>query len=220
MIWVILSVLAGLGDAISFALMKKLSNLDGYVLLTSRHLATLPFLFFAFFFYDVPSVTLNFYIVTLLNVIILVVSIFLIIKSLQTSDLSATIPMLSFTPIFLLLVAYLLLKEVPSILGFMGIIIVVIGSYIAHISSIKYGYLEPFKLIFKNKGVLYMFIVAFLFSISATLSKIGINMSNPAYFVFITYLFASFILLILFFKRFVDMGLIKKNSKYIVMLGI
>ncbi len=221
MLWALLSILAGLGDAVSYSMMKKLGNLDTYSKLLIYNLITLPLLLFGFLFYDVPVVDSKFYIIILVNVSVLLTALFLMMKALQISDLSISIQMLSFTPIFLLFVSYLLLKEFPTLLGFIGIFIVVIGSYILNISSVKYGYFEPFKAIFKNKGIIYMLIVAFLFSISANLSKIGITLSNPAYFMFVHYLLASLILTILFFNRLNNnKKLIKKNFKYFLVLGI
>lgn len=221
MLWAFLSVLAGLGDSVSFASIKKLGNLDVYVKLTFLNLITLPFLLLGFLFYQIPKVTLNFYIVVAINIILFLIAEFLMIKSLEISELSISIPMLSFTPVFLLFTSYIILKEFPNFFGIIGIFIVVVGSYILNISSIKYGYFEPLKSIFKNKGVFYMLIVSFLFSITASLSKIGINLSNPAYFMFIHYLFTTIFLTILFFNRFKNnKKQIRKNSKYFVIFGI
>ena len=52
----------------------------------------------------------------------------LFIKALRTSDLSLTIPFLSFSPIFVMLTGVLLLGERPSLLAGFGICIVVLGA--------------------------------------------------------------------------------------------
>lgn len=221
MIWVLLSVLAGLGDAISYTSLKKLSNLDYILKLALFNLVVLPFLFLGFLFYDIPQVTFEFYIVVIINVIVWLIAMSLMIKSLQISGLSVSVPMLSFTPIFLLFVSYVLLKEFPTIYGLIGIFVIVIGSYILNISNAKEGYFEPFKEIFRSKGILYMLIAAFLFSITATLAKKGINLSNPAYFMIVHYLIASLILVIFLFKRLIgNIDIIKKNFKRLLVLGI
>ena len=220
MLWAFLSIFSGLGDAISYAMIKKLNKLDLYVKLLFYNLITLPFLLVGFLFYEIPAVSNYFYAIVGINVVLWLIAIFLLMKSLQESDLSISIPLLSFTPIFLLFVSYALLGEFPTNLGLIGILIVVFGSYILHISSIKRGYIEPFKSIFKNKGI-YMIIAAFLFSITASLAKKGIQLSNPAYFMFIHYLFASIILMILFFNRIKhNKKILKQNFKYILIIGI
>lgn len=220
MVWALLSILAGLGDAISYASIKKLGELNTHVKMLLYNLITLPFLLFGFLFYEIPSVPLYFYVVVFINAIVWSIAIFLLIRSLETSDLSVSIPILSFTPIFLLLVSYILLKEFPSFQGLAGISIVAAGSYILNISSIKSGYIEPIKSIFAKKGI-YMLIAAFLFSITASLAKIGINLSNPAYFMFVHYLFTSLILTTLFFNKIRDnKKQIKANFRYFLIIGI
>lgn len=221
MLWALLSIFSGLGDAFSFVYMKKLGKLDTYLVLVFRHLITVPFLLLGFLFYEIPRVYLNFFVIAIINVAVLLTATFLMIRSLQISDLSMSVPMLSFTPVFLLLTSYIMLKEIPSFIGLAGIFIVVAGSYIANISSAKYGYLEPLKAIFRQKGIFYMFIVAFLLGIAAPLGKIGINLSNPAFYVFVVYLLASLVLAFLFSGRIKgSRSAIKKNSKNIILLGI
>ena len=113
-----------------------------------------------------------------------------------------------------------MLGEFPNLQGLAGIFIVVIGSYILNISSIKSGFFKPFKSVFDKKGF-HMLVVAFLFSITASLVKIGIQLSNPAYFIFMHYLFASVILVILFFNKFKEnKNQIKANFKYFLVVGI
>ena len=220
MLWALFSIMAGLGDAVFFAYVKALHKLDTSVRLTLCSLITLPFLLFGFLFYEIPVVSFKFYIVAIVNAFIWIAAIFLLMKSLETADLSVAIPILSFTPIFLLFVSNILLGEFPNIQGLIGILIVVAGSYILNISSIKSGYFEPIKSIFMGKG-LRMLIVAFLFSITASLIKIGVVLSTPAYFLFITYLSISLILTAVFFRRLIkNKNLIKLNFKYFFIIGI
>lgn len=220
MIWALLSIGAGLSDAISYSLIKKLRKIDVIVKLAMYMLMALPFILFGFILYDIPIVSLNFYFIVLINVAVFVIGLFILMKSLEISELSISIPMLSFTPIFLLLISYIMLRELPTITGFAGIIFVVLGSYIINVQTIKKGIFEPFK-IFKNKGVFYMLIVAFLFSISANLTKIGVIMSNPVYFVFFTFLFASVILVALFFRKLIAYRKsIIENSRHFLLIGI
>jgi len=220
MMWAILSILSGAGDAVAFASIKKLNQLGTRMILLLRHLVTLPFLLLGFLFYKIPKVSSGFYLITLANVIIFLIAMYLLVKSIRMSDLSVSIPMLNLTPTFLLLTSYIMLGEAPSVQGVIGIFITIIGCYIVNLRYAKRGYFEPFKMISKNKEVVYMIIVAFLFSITSNLVKIGIKMSNPAYFIFINYLFASVILIALFFREFENTRLLIKNTKWILTLGV
>jgi len=220
MLWITLSILSGLATAILFALLRKLRGMNPYLLLISHHLVTLPFLLVALIYNNIPSVSSYFYFIVLINSLVFTLAGFLIIKSMQISEMSLSIPMLSFTPVFLLLVSFLLLNELPSFYGFVGILIVVIGAYTLNLSSAKYGVFQPIKTIFKNRGVLYMFIVSFLYSISASLTKIGVLLSNPVFFTLMSYFFVTVISTLLFSNALKHINKIGKNFKYIILLGI
>ena len=221
MIWAFLSIFAGLFDAISFSFMKRINNLDQHVKQMFINLMALIFIPIGFLFYSIPKTGQNFYLITLITTIIFLIAQFLMLKSLQISSMSMSVPMLSFTPVFLLLMSYIFLNEFPTFLGIIGIFVIVVGSYILNISSVKHGYLEPLKSMFRNKGVFYMLVVAFLFSFTANLAKIGINLSNPAYYMLISYLFSSIILAALFLKKAVkNKKQIKNNFKYLVAIGV
>ena len=220
MLWALLSILSGAFDAVAFASMKKLGSLSTRLILIFRHLVALPFLLLGFFFYGVPNVSGGFYIVTFVNLAVFLAAIYLLIKSLRTSDLSMSIPMLNLTPTFLIMTSYIMIGEVPSLQGFIGIIVTIIGAYILNLRYVKGSIFEPFKMIFRKKEILYMVIVAFLFSITSNLFKIGVQLSNPAFFVFVSYFFASVILVLLFFREFRQKNLIFKNAKWILIMGI
>ena len=100
--------------------------------------------------------------------------------------------------------SYLLLNEVPSMVGFVGILFVVAGS-MAHMKSLKFGILTPIVTILKNKGCIFMLIVAFLYSITATLGKILVIKTSP--------LFISAIYFPLITVLFFPMYLLKSKTK-------
>ncbi len=103
-------------------------------------------------------------------------------------------PFLALTPLFLVLTAYLLLDEKVSVLGSIGIFLIVIGSYTLNIHKVQLTLLEPIKAIFKERGSIMIIVVAFIFSITSSLSKMAIEHSSPIffgsfYFVLVTLLF-------------------------------
>lgn len=221
MIWAILSVLSGFFDAVGFAILKKLNSINGRLLLFLRYAFTLPFLLAALYFYDIPQLTPYFYIIMALNITVSLAGTYLMINSLHNGSMSKSIPMLSFTPVFLLLVSFVLLGEFPSTIGLIGIIVVVMGSYAINISLAKEGLSKPFMNMFSDKGTFYMLLVAFLFSLSATFSKIAINLSNPGFYNAFQYTASSALLLVLFRKNiFTNKDLVRKHFRVILLLGI
>jgi len=220
MIWAVLSIGAGFFDSIFYTTLKKLSDLDTYSKIALLSIASLPFLALGFLFFDMPKVSIMFYLVILINIALFFLAQILMIKSLKMSNLSISVPMLSFTPVFLLLTSYLMLNEFPTFAGLLGVLLVVAGSYVLNINELKQGYLEPIKAIFRNKGGFYMIIVAFLYSLCANLGKIGVNLSNAVYYMFIFYLIYSILLLIVFFKTIKsNITTLRANLNYFALGG-
>lgn len=110
--------------------------------------------------------------------IIQVVNTILYMKAISKGDISTVMPMLSFTPLVLLVASPFTIGEFPSPLGLLGIFLVVGGSYILNLDMKKMSLLEPFRSIIKNSGTRYMLVVAVLWGISGVFDKISINNSS------------------------------------------
>ncbi|MCX7875494.1 MAG: DMT family transporter [Melioribacteraceae bacterium] len=121
---------------------------------------------------------INFWIGFLGSGIIQVINTVLYMRAISKGDISTVMPMLSFTPLVLVVASPFTIGELPSAVGFIGILLVVLGSYILNIDLKKMSIFEPFKAIVKNKGTRYMLIVAFLWGISGVFDKISIKSSS------------------------------------------
>lgn len=219
MLWIILSVLSGLGDAIIFALMKKLKGVNSSIVVWVLYAFAIPFLLVFLYFSFPENISNNLYWIIPLNSILLLISSYMLLEALQASKISVSLPMLSLTPLFLVLLSYIILKEIPSAWGFVGILLIVVGAYIINIKNGK-GFFEPFAALFKIKGSLYVIVVSFIWSITATLYKKGIIESNPVYFTSMTYLFTSAIMLpFLFFNFRGKLTELRQNIKMLLFLG-
>lgn len=106
----------------------------------------------------------------------------LYVRALRLSPLSLTVPFLSFTPAFLVGTSFLLLQEQPGLSGIAGILLIVAGSYALNLSARDKGLLHPFRVIFREKGSLLMLVVAFIYSITSNLGKMGVLYSSPVFF--------------------------------------
>jgi drug/metabolite transporter (DMT)-like permease len=83
---------------------------------------------------------------------------------------------------FLIPVSFIILGELPDKSGVVGIFLVVAGAYVLQIHHAKKGLLEPLRSIRREKGSVYMLLVAVIYSITATLGKHAINHSSPTFF--------------------------------------
>lgn len=220
MIWAVLSILSGFGDAAIFALMKKLQRIDKSLIVWTQYAFALPFLLLLLYFNYPQRIDTNVYWTAALNAILLIFSTYLLLEAIQTSKLSVSIPMLGLTPLFLVILSFFLLNEIPSIAGFIGILLIVAGTYIINITNGK-KFFEPFRLLFKIKSSIYIAIVAFIWSITSILFKIGIIASNPVYYVVLVYFFISLMMLPIFFANLKQkLNEIKSNFKMLSILGL
>ena len=93
--------------------------------------------------------------------------------------MSVAIPLLTLTPVFLLVTSAIILGEIPPLLGIAGVLIVFIGAYMQNIRERSKGFLGPFRALLQEKGARLMLVVAFIYSITTTIDKIGVRHSSP-----------------------------------------
>jgi drug/metabolite transporter (DMT)-like permease len=114
----------------------------------------------------------------LLDVLLITVVTLLYFRALQISPMSMCIPFLSFTPVFLIPTGYFMLGEVPSPLKAVGVMLIVIGSFVMHRKLFSQGWLAPFKAVLQEKGSRYMLLVSLIFSFTNTIDKKLVTMSD------------------------------------------
>lgn len=220
MLWALLSILSGLGDAVGFTLMKELKGTNNSIVVWVQFAFALPFLLVLLYFNYPQKISTDVYWVIVLNGILMLITTYLLVKATQISDLSVSMPMLSLTPLFLILTSYIMLNELPTFYGFFGIFLIVLGAYAIHIKDYKKGFFEPFKSLIKDKGSFYAIIVAFIWSITSNLFKIGILQSSPLFYVSAVYIFTSIIMLPLILIKFKEkVKEAKTNFNSLVLLG-
>ncbi|MCP4149725.1 MAG: EamA family transporter, partial [bacterium] len=115
-------------------------------------------------------------------------------KALKSSALSVTVPMVTFTPVFLFIISPILLGEFPPLSGISGIILVVLGAYFLNIKEKSSGLAAPFKALLREKGPRLMLGVAFIWSITSNLDKIGIQNSSVAHWAIAVHIFTIIVM--------------------------
>jgi drug/metabolite transporter (DMT)-like permease len=182
MFWALLSGIGACTNAAYFIVNKKfLERLDPYPLAASGFLFTSLFLLTLSFLHGFPSLGPDFFIAALATTILNIFGTILTFRALSSSDISLSIPMLSFTPLFLMGTAALILGEIPSLAGICGILIIVAGSYILNTSAEHEGLMDPFRDMVSHPGVMGMLAVAFLYAIAINFDKMVV-MNSDVYF--------------------------------------
>ena len=107
---------------------------------------------------------------------------YLYLKAIRISPLSLSIPYLSFTPVFTILTAGILLGETIAFQGLVGILMVTVGAYVLNIELYVQHPLAPLKAVFQSRGARYMLSVSLIWSLTSTLGKKGVQLSDPVFF--------------------------------------
>ncbi len=114
-----------------------------------------------------------------LNALLNAAAFYLYLRAIALSPLSLSVPMLSFSPVFLLLTSRLILGEGVPLPGKLGVGLVALGSYVLNVGDARYGLLRPLLSLLREPGSRRMLLVAAIWSITANLDRIGVGLAKP-----------------------------------------
>ncbi len=176
MIWILLSLLAGLADAVRDSISKRAAATAPRPLVTwSYSLCALPF-FLPGMLRDIPAdLPLEFWALLLFVSSCHVGGGLALVKALQISDLSLCVPMMAFTPVFLLVIGPILTGDTPTFSAVIGAVLVTTGSYVLNLSKAREGFLAPIKALLNDKGAQIMLGLAFLWSITGSIDRVAMR---------------------------------------------
>lgn len=162
MLWLIPAFFTALFDSLrEVASKRSVKHIDEYTVSWAFRFFALLFLIPALFFVEIPNIGNGFWIALLIGGSLNTITTVLYMKAYKHSDLSITSPMAAFTPLFLLIMSPIILGEFPRAWGLLGVLLIVAGSYMMNIQERRNGYIEPFRMLFREKGPKLMLAVAF-----------------------------------------------------------
>lgn len=180
MMWFVLALLSAVFSALHNTLRKHaLKMVNEYMVSFSFRVICVLFMIPLLFIFPFPEIGEPFFSALLIQAILVSVLTILHSKALMHSDLSVTMPMIAFTPLFVTLFSPFMVGEVPTWLGMSGISLIVLGSYMLNIKSARGGLSKPFRELFRERGPQLMLIVSFIWGFTATVDKIGVTSSSP-----------------------------------------
>lgn len=181
MTWFLFAALTAISESLKDVISKRsLKNVDEYIVAWSLAGFTLPILLPILLIIDIPALNSQFWYALLVSGGLNVLSWILYIKAIK-SDLSITVPLITFTPLFILVTSPVIVQEYPSAVDTVGILLIVLGSYTLNLKKKTQGYLAPFKALLSQEGPKLMLGVAFIWSISSNVDKIGVQNSSPTF---------------------------------------
>ena len=183
MIWLGLALIAALSESLKNLVSKQgFRHVQPHIAALAASASAFPILI-GFFFLNqhIPPIGDQFWIALIAGGGLNILAIIQFMRAIQSSDLSLTIPFITLTPIFLLLTSPILVGEFPSSLAVFGILFIVMGAYTLQIQEVHRGYLAPFSAILNEKGPRRMLSVAFIYSLTSNVDKIGVLQSSPMF---------------------------------------
>lgn len=110
-------------------------------------------------------------------------AVWLYVRAITSAPLSHTLPYLSFSPVFSLVVAWGLLGERPGPAGAAGVLLITAGAYLLNGATLsRDGWLSPFTAMLAERGPRLMLLVALIFSVTAVLGKGALQYMSGAAF--------------------------------------
>ncbi len=184
--WIFLAILCALLVG-CMDLLSKLALRDEHEKIVgwARLVFSLPLLALFLWIDGVPSLSPKFWLVSLGMVPLELTAFLLYLRAIRVSPLSLTIPFLALTPVFTIATSWLILRERISPMGSLGIVLIVLGIYLLHVTTIQEGALAPLRAVARERGIRLMIGSAFLFSITSNLGKRAIQLSSPVSFAFL-----------------------------------
>ncbi|MDP2585733.1 MAG: GRP family sugar transporter [Candidatus Levybacteria bacterium] len=223
MIWPVLAVLTAFLESLKeiFSKVGLRKNVDEYITSWSLRFFSLLLLLPLLLFIKIPHLNNSFWIALSTGGTLNIITTILYMKAIKNSDLSAIMPITAFTPLFMLITSPIILHEFPNIYGLLGIILIVFGSYILNLKERHKGFLAPFKALVRENGPRLMLIVAFIWSITSNIDKIGVRSSSPIFWVTANGIFLAITLLpIMLLKSKKSIKNIPANLKTLIPIGI
>lgn len=182
MVWFSFAFLSALFAALRNLLAKQqLEDINEYVIAWSSRFFSLILLLPLLLKSEKPHLGHQFQTAFIVTLILQIFANLLYFRALKASDLSLTAPMISFTPLFLLVTSPLIIGEFPSLIDLLGIFLIVGGSYVLNLQNKQENFLSPFITLVKEKGTRLMLVVAVLWSILANLNKLGTANSSAIF---------------------------------------
>ncbi len=188
MAWIIFATLTALFESLKDVTSKRgLKTLDEYVVAWSMIFFTLPLMLPLLGIIDIPELGDNFIGALIAGGSFNVISMLLYIRALKLADLSLAVPLVTFTPLFLLITSPLIIGEQPTLIDAMGIFFIVTGSYILNLNQRHKSVWAPFQALLKERGSQLMLLVALIWSLSSTVDKVGVRNSSPTFWAIANY---------------------------------
>lgn len=220
MIWIPLAFGVALFDSLKNVLAKKtLKNIDEYFVAWANSFFSAIFLI-PILFYGLPEIKPMFFVGLIVSGTLNIAALVFFMKSIKCGDLSNTVPLTTISPLLLLITSPLIVGEFPSFQGILGMISIVVGSYLLNFKKGEKNFFAPFRAIIREKGSRYMLIVVLIWAVTANFDKIGVINSSPLFYSFSVQFYIGILMLIFILPKLKNNPeTFKQNFKALIGVG-
>ncbi len=126
-----------------------------------------------------PSVDAIFFLGVLGSAILNMVATLFSTQALKLADASLVTPLLTFNPLFTVVISLVTLGETPTLRGIAGIALVVAGVYLLEAQATVEGPLQPIFSLLRRPGTLLAIVASFIWAITPVFEKLAIQHTMP-----------------------------------------
>jgi uncharacterized membrane protein len=198
----------------------SLKNVNEYVLTWALFAFSLILLLPLLFFIEIPQLNQEFFLALISGGFINLIAFILYTKAINVADLSVTVPLVSSTPLFLLVTSPFIVNEYPTFSDVIGILFIVIGAYFLNFKRQEKNYLAPLQSLLTNRGSQYMLGVAFLWSFSANIDKVGVQNSSTIFWAIANYAFVALIMFPVAFHKAKSLFIPQLKHNFLTLLPV
>ena len=225
MVWIFLTIFAALGQSIKDGISKKLTTKIKPLLLSTILSGFLSLVFLILLILNwqpINGISSTFWISFIVTGIGFAIAQFSMTRAVARSDLSITIPLLSFSPVFTLIFGIFLLGEFPNSMELGAVFLIILGAYILNLDFQKKDFLIPIKNLFQDSSAHLMILVSLIWGLDTVISKIATQETNPYFWAFSTRLLTFGILLpFSFFNYGVEtLKVVQKYFLYFLLMSV
>jgi uncharacterized membrane protein len=226
--WFLLSLSSAFIYSLRSLLEKwSLKKVNPYILAFSVRvfalpLFTLPFIFGVAKLPVLAEASPNFWIaVALVSFVMTPIEMIFFYKALKMEEVSYVVPLLGLSPLMTAFFGSIFFGEYPSVIGLLGMMIIVFALYILNTQKKQTSLLDPIKHLLDNKAFKYVMLMMLSYSLGIVVDKSAINSTDVYFYSLVNYSLVSFSLfLIAMFKAKKNFVEIKQNVLPFSIIGL
>ncbi len=223
MYWFFMALICALFAASQAAVAKKLTRSSDFMFAVwATMLFSLPFYAVYLFLSDarLPDLSPSFFVYLLCGTSLNVMANSLYYKSLSIGEISRDLPLLSLSPVFMMLTSYVMLGQGLDLSGAAAIVIMFFGAFVLQ-KQRGVRLCDTISSLFSEKGSRLMLLVAFLWSVTANFDKLCINEIGGQWYPAAFSLTSAVLFIPVLLRRRISMvGEFRRNWKYLWILGL